>query len=154
MEIIEFKEEYLDVVYDIQQKSFMPLFEKYQDIDTNPIFETKEIILEKYTKTGVHGYVFQYEDTIVGAVRVTIYEDKSAKISNLCVLPEYQGMGIAQKVMHTLEKKYPDVKKWFLWTILQEKGNCYLYEKMKYEHRGDPIIVNPLMTLIYYEKKL
>ncbi|MDE5858832.1 MAG: N-acetyltransferase, partial [Oscillospiraceae bacterium] len=42
---------------------------------------------------------------------------------------------------------------WELDTILQERGNCYLYEKMGYRQTGQTKIINERMTIVYYEKK-
>ena len=36
-----------------------------------------------------------------------------------------------------IEEMYPNVKEWRLDTILQEKGNCHLYENMGYEKTGE-----------------
>lgn len=37
-------------------------------------------------------------------------------------------------------------------TILQEKGNCYLYEKMGYRKTGKTEKINDRLTLVFYEK--
>lgn len=41
---------------------------------------------------------------------------------------------------------------WKLDTILQEKGNCYLYEKLDYHKTGKTEIINDKMTIVFYEK--
>ena len=42
---------------------------------------------------------------------------------------------------------------WELETILQEKGNCYLYEKMGYRATGKIEKINENMSLVYYRKE-
>ena len=37
-------------------------------------------------------------------------------------------------------------------TILQEAGNCYLYEKMGYHRTGHQAIIQENMTIVDYEK--
>jgi len=37
-------------------------------------------------------------------------------------------------------------------TILQEKSNCYLYEKIGYKKTGQIEKINENMDIIYYEK--
>lgn len=37
-------------------------------------------------------------------------------------------------------------------TILQEKGNCYLYKKLGYHQTGKTEQVNEKMTIVFYEK--
>lgn len=41
---------------------------------------------------------------------------------------------------------------WELDTILQEEGNCHLYEKLGYRATGATTIVNERMTLVLYRK--
>lgn len=41
---------------------------------------------------------------------------------------------------------------WRLATILQETGNCYLYEKMGYHQSGNLTNINEKMTIMGYEK--
>ena len=44
-------------------------------------------------------------------------------------------------------------KVWKLDTILQEPGNCHLYEKCGFVQVGEEHIINDKMTLIDYEKR-
>ena len=44
------------------------------------------------------------------------------------------------------------ISNWELDTILQEKGNCHLYEKMGYRKTGKMEKVNERMTLVFYRK--
>lgn len=153
MEVIKFRESDIDTVFRIQQAAYKPLFEKYHDVQTNPYMESKERVFEKYTSEGTQGYLFVKDGVPVGAVRVRIYpEDNTAKISALGVLPEYQGQKIAQNALRQIEELHRDADRWFLATILQEEGNCHLYEKLGYKRTGEPQVVNKLMTLVFYEK--
>lgn len=49
---------------------------------------------------------------------------------------------------------YSDAKIWELDTILQEKGNCYLYEKIGYTQTGKMKPINDKMTIVSYEKEM
>jgi GNAT superfamily N-acetyltransferase len=77
----------------------------------------------------------------------------TCRIAPVFILPEYQNGGIAQKVFKMVEEKYKPEKGWILDTILQEKGNCYLYEKMGYEKTGKMERIHENMDIVYYEKK-
>jgi len=111
--------------------------------------------LQKYKREGTKGYIFYKDNIPVGAVRVAFNsENSSARVSALGVLPKYQGQGIARKALLEIERLHRDVKKWCLDTILQEKGNCHLYEKIGYKRTGKVEEINEKMTLIYYEKKV
>lgn len=153
MEIIEFHENDLDMVYAIQRAAYKPLYEKYQDHSTSPYMESKETLLQKYTRQGTKGYIFVKDGVPVGAVRINLYpETKSGKVSALGVLPEYQGQGIAQEALLQIEEIHSDVERWFLDTILQEPGNCHLYEKIGYKRTGKTEDINDKLTLVFYEK--
>ena len=137
--------------WDIQQRAFRPLLEKYQDYDKSPAAEDTETLRQKIERPDTDSYLFWKDEIPVGWVRV-IRKGDCCKISALSVIPEYQNQGIAQKALRQIEKRYPCAKKWVLDTILQEKGNCHLYEKLGYTRTGEPYPVNEKMTLIGYEK--
>ncbi len=154
MEIVEFKESDIDTVFEIQQAAYKPLYEKYHDDNSNPYMESKETVLRKYTRAGTKGYFFIRNGVPVGAVRINLYpERKSGRVSALGVLPQYQGQGIAQQALLQIEKMHGDVERWFLDTILQEAGNCHLYEKIGYKRTGKIEEINEKMTLVFYEKQ-
>ena len=153
MEIMEFKENDIDIVYKIQQEAYRPLYEKYHDDATNPYMESKDTMMQKYTRTGTKEYIFYKEGVPVGAVRISLYpERKSARVSALGVLPQYQGRGIAKKALLEIEKMHSDIEKWCLDTIMQEEGNCHLYEKIGYKRTGLVKNINERMDIVYYEK--
>ncbi len=153
MEIVAFKESDIDTVFGIQQAAYKPLYEKYHDDNFNPYMESKETVLRKYMRTGTKGYLFLLSGVPVGAVRIIVYpESKSAKVSALGVLPQYQGQGIAQQALLKIEKMHSDIERWFLDTILQEAGNCHLYEKIGYKRTGKTQVINEKLTLVFYEK--
>ena len=156
MEIIvsRFRECDIDTVFEIQRAAYKPLYEKYQDDSTNPYMESKETVLRKYTRAGTSGYLFFIDATAVGAVRINFDDvSKSGRVSALCVLPQYQGRGIAQAALMEIERMHPNIERWFLDTILEEAGNCHLYENIGYKKTGKTEMINEKMTLVFYEKK-
>ena len=87
-----------------------------------------------------------------GAIRVIDHHnDSPKKISPLFVMPEHQGRGIAQAAIRAVEAIHGS-DNWQLDTILQEAGNCYLYEKMGYRRTGETKIINERLTLVFYKK--
>ena len=153
IKVIEFQKELIDAVFDIQQKAYKSLFDKYHDTNTSPYLESKKDVLEKYTRPGTYGYVFLEEGIPVGAVRIIVRGD-ICKVSALAVLPEYQNRGIAQAALKEIESIHSGCKCWILDTIFQEKGNCHLYEKLGYIRIGEPQAVNDDLTLINYKKAI
>ena len=99
-------------------------------------------------------YYFIVVDGIeVGAIRVVDKKEhgKSKRISPIFIMKEYRGKGFAQEAMRAVEAIHGE-NDWELDTILQEKGNCYLYEKMGYYQTGKTEEINERLTLVFYRK--
>lgn len=152
MLVVPFTNSYLEDVYSIQQQAYRPLFEKYQDTETNPYLESKEQVAKKYGKLGTYGYVFLENDIPVGSVRI-VSKGNVRKVSALAVLPDYQNRGIAQRALKEIERRHRESKIWVLDTLMQEAGNCHLYEKIGYRRTGTPVVVNEKLTLVRYIKQ-
>ncbi|MOA10712.1 Acetyltransferase (GNAT) family protein [compost metagenome] len=99
-------------------------------------------------------YLIKYTDSYVGSIRIVRKDNFVYRVSPIFILPDYQGRGIAQQVFAKIEEMYNDAKMWELDTILQELGNCYLYEKLGYIKTGELKIINDKMSIISYEKHL
>lgn len=80
-------------------------------------------------------------------------DDKKSRkrISPVWIMPEHRNKGFAQAAIIAAEKKYGQ-NHWCLGTILQEKGNLHLYEKMGYHRTGKIEKVNDRMDIVFYEK--
>ena len=152
LKVMQISSDIADVVHAIQKRSFKQLLDKYHDYDVNPAMESIDMVKKKMDRANTTAYIFKLNDVNVGWVRVTELAKMTYKISALCVLPEYQNRGIAQEALKQIESYYPKAQKWILDTILQEKGNCHLYEKLGYKKVGDLILINERMTLVSYEK--
>ena len=140
-------------IWRMQVEAFMPLLERYQDVDTNPASEPIDKVIMRLRQSYTYYYLIQAEGETVGAIRVIDKkeEGKNKRISPLFILPEYQGKGYAQRAMREAECLHGE-EHWELDTILQERGNCYLYEKMGYRQTGKTEQVNDKLTLVFYEK--
>ena len=88
----------------------------------------------------------------MGAIRVVDKKNGNVKrISPIFILPEYRNQGFAQAAIKAAEEIH-GADNWALDTILQEKVNCYIYEKLGYRKTGETKFINPLITLVYYKK--
>lgn len=139
-------------IHDMKVRSFMPLLEKYQDFETSPANETIERIIAQINQSFTDYYIIHHHEAAVGGIRIVKRDNQIYSISPIFILPEHQGKGIAQKVFTMVEQIYDDAKSWTLGTILQEKGNCYLYEKIGYKKTGATKAINDKMTMVFYEK--
>ena len=87
-----------------------------------------------------------------GVIRVVDKKDGSRKrISPIWIMPEFRNRGYAQQAILAAEKIYGSGH-WCLDTILQEKGNLHLYEKLGYHRTGRVDKINDKMDIVYYEK--
>ena len=136
----------------MQQEAFAVLLRKYQDYDMSPATESLEKIQWKITHPGSYYYFIRVGEEIVGGIRIVDLKDGSRKrISPLYIMPDYRGKGYAQAAMLEAERIH-GANHWHLDTILQEAGNCYLYEKMGYHQTGCRTVVKENMTIVDYEK--
>ena len=127
--------------------------EKYRDGELNPARQPLGRLVEKLRREERYFYFVLWEGRTVGALCVTDTGEPGGvkRISPLFILPEYQGLGLAQAAMLAAERLHGE-HRWTLETILQEPGNCHLYEKMGYRRTEETTVVNERMTLIGYEK--
>lgn len=140
------------LIWEMQREAFRELLERYGDMDTNPANEPLDKVIFKLEQEYAYFYLIQADGKTVGAIRVIDKHNGSKKrISPLFVLPGYRNMGIAQAVIKKVEKIHGN-NKWELDTILEEKGNLHLYEKMGYSAAGKVKKINDKLTLVSYEK--
>ncbi len=142
-----------EMLWKMQIKAFESLLEKYQDYETNPGCETLEKIIWRLEQPERYFYIIYSNQTPVGAICIVDNKDEvtNKRISPLFVLPEYRNQGIAQKAILKAEEIHGS-NNWEFGTILQEKGNCYLYEKLGYMQTGETKIINDKLTLVFYKK--
>ena len=139
-------------IWSLQIEAFADLLAKYQDYETSPGNEPKEHIRAKLLDEFTYFYLIYYQDDIVGAVRVVDRKNGNRKrIAPIFIIKKHRNKGLAQKAFEEIEKLHGS-NNWMLDTILQEEGNCYLYEKLGYKRTGKIENINERMDIVYYEK--
>ena len=140
-------------IWKMQIESFSRLLDKYQDFDTNPASEPIENVIWRLQQSNTYFYFIKVDENIVGGIRIIddLKDNVRKRISPIFILPQFQNQGIAQKAIVKAEELHGSMI-WELDTILQEKGNCHLYEKMGYHQTGKTKVVNERMTLVGYQK--
>lgn len=152
IELIPAKIEDIETILNMQITSFAELLEKYQDYDTSPANENYDNILFRFNQPETTYYFIYADNNKVGVIRVVDNKGKNRKrISPIFILPEYRNQGYAQQAIIEAERIYGK-SGWELDTILQEKGNCHLYEKLGYKSTGTTKVINDKLTLVFYEK--
>ena len=147
------KFEDLDTILQMQKEAFSELYAKYQDTETSPATEKYENILFRFNQPETTYYFITADNVKVGVIRIVDCKDgvTRKRISPIFIMPEYRNQGYAQQAIKEAERIHGK-QNWKLDTILQEKGNCYLYEKLGYHQTGKTEQINERMTIVFYEK--
>ena len=143
----------LKTILQMQKEAFSELYAKYQDTETSPSTEEYEDILFRINQTETTYYFITADNVKVGVIRIVDCKDgvTRKRISPIFIMPEYRNQGYAQQAIKEAERIHGK-QNWKLDTILQEKGNCYLYEKLGYHQTGKTEQINDKMTIVFYEK--
>ena len=146
------KREDVETIWKMQVEAFRGLLEKYQDYDISPGAEPVDNVISRFEQPWTTYFFIEADGIDVGAIRVVDKKDGSRKrISPLWIMEEYRGKGYAQAAILAVEEIY-GADYWCLDTIIQEKGNCHLYEKMGYHQTGKVEHINERMDIVFYEK--
>ena len=143
----------LNTILQMQKEAFAELYGKYQDTETSPTTENYEKILFRFNQPETTYYFIMADNVKVGVIRIVDCKDgiTRKRISPIFIMPEYRNKGYAQQAIKEAERIHGK-QHWKLDTILQEKGNCYLYEKLGYHQTGKTEQINDKMTIVFYEK--
>ena len=153
MKLIKIGIDDAEKLWKMQVKAFQGLYEKYQDADTSPATEKIDKIIMRLNQPFTYYYFIEANGAIVGAIRVVDKKEngKAKRISPMFIMEEYRNKGYAQKALQLVEDIHGS-SDWELDTILQERGNCYLYEKMGYHQTGKIEALSNKMILVSYKK--
>lgn len=140
-------------LWEMQIRAFQDLYEKYQDTETSPAAESVDRIRMKLKQPFTYYYFIMTDNIAVGAIRVVDkrVEGTAKRISPIFIMPEHRNNGLAQAAIKMAEQIHGH-SNWELDTILEENGNCHLYEKMGYHRTGEVRVINDIMTLVFYKK--
>ena len=143
-----------ELIWKMQIEAFSKMYEKYQDTETSPAMEPIEKVIMRLQQPFTYYYLIEWDDEVVGAIRVVDKKEfgKAKRISPIFIMEQYRNRGLAQKAMEEAERIHGS-DNWELDTILEEKGNCYLYEKMGYRKTGKVEKINDKMTIVFYRKE-
>lgn len=141
-----------ETIWEMQKATFAELLEKYEDYETSPANEPLDKTARRLNSPLTYFYFIRVGSENVGAIRVVDKKNGDDKrISPIFIMPEYRGNGYAQAAIKAVEALH-GASGWELDTILQEAGNCRLYEKTGYRKTDRFHRVNEKMTLIFYKK--
>lgn len=142
-----------ETIWKMQKEAFAELLKKYKDYETSPANEPLEKTVSRLNSPFTYFYFICVDEERVGAIRIInkMSDDGYKRISPIFIMPAHRNNGYAQAAIRAVEVIH-GARGWKLDTILQEAGNCRLYEKMGYLKTEQVHRVNDKMTLIIYEK--
>ena len=142
------------LIWNMQVESFAQMYARYRDDETSPAKEPLDKVIARLRQPHTYYYLIETDEGTAGAIRVVDFREagKPKRISPLFILPGFRNRGFAQAAIRAAEEIHGR-ENWTLDTILEEEGNCRLYEKMGYRQNGRQERINDRMTLVYYEKE-
>lgn len=152
VELVMATEKDAELLHQMKYEAFLPLYEKYHDDETSPVKEPMEKVVRCIQMENSDYYLIKFKNEYVGGARVVERQVGIFQISPIFILPQFQNQGIGYFVIKMLFTVYPQAITWRLDTILEEKGNCFLYEKCGFMKTGKKNKITEDMTLIDYEK--
>lgn len=90
------------------------------------------------------------ETQLIGSVRAHMRHG-TCFVGRLIVHPDFQNQGIGTSLMHEIERRFGNAKRFELFTGHLSKRNMYLYQKLGYRE-FDRKIINKNLELVYLEK--
>ena len=153
VELVKIKKREMLKAWRYQKKGFKDTLDKYRDYDTSPATERLKKFSIHFLNPIIDSYWVLWGGKIAGAMEIGSRNDHML-VNRFYILPEYRNQGVGQRALIIAERKYPESTEWRLDTILEEKNNIHLYEKLGYVEYGERKIINERMTIINYKKEI
>lgn len=120
----------------IQYEAFIKYAEKYGDFDSNPYhmdLHRMEFNI-KYRYGQYYKILDMDTNEIIGGIFCFELDEKPImKIAQFYFKEKYQHLGYGKKVLTELFDLNPEVKTWYVDTIMQEEYNVEFYKHMGFE---------------------
>lgn len=133
----------------LQKLCYRENAERIGDYGIPPLTQTpEEMRVEFSTRTVLK---IEAEGKIIASVRAH-ESDMLCHIGKLIVHPDYRRQGIGSTLMREIERRFPAVKAYSLFTGSKDEGNLILYEKNGYS-RIDERKISDRLTFVYLMKQ-
>lgn len=76
-------------------------------------------------------------ERVVGDVSIKSLGNEKYFLGCLCIIPEFQGLGVGHKVMDFVSETFVDAKYWSLETPVDNERNVYFYRKHGFNVRSE-----------------
>lgn len=130
MQISKAVKEDLQKILTLQKICYKETETRYEDYELPPMTETVENMQRIFPETCFFKAVI--ENDIVGSIRA-YDKDGTCYIGRVIVHPDHQNKGIGKQLMLEIEKQYPQIKRFELFTGNKDEKNLYFYNKLGYK---------------------
>lgn len=137
-----------EAILALQKLAYLSEAERYRDFSIPPLKQTldemRDDLRQQVVLKAVHGA------EIVASARA--YEEgDTAFIGRVIVHPDLQGRGLGKDIMASVEARFPQVRRFELFTGHLSARNLGFYRGLGY-HDFKTIVVSPALSFIYLEK--
>lgn len=138
----------LSEILELQKVCYLENAKRYNDYSISPLIQTIDDLINEFDNNVILKAIDN--NNIIGSLRA--YEDrKTCYIGRVIVHPEYQNKGIGSRLMNEIEKYFPGVEKYELFTGYKDEKNLYFYNKLGYNKMKEEILSKDL-TIVYLVK--
>ena len=137
----------LEQILYLQKCCYLLEAEIYNDYTIPPITQKMEDIQHDFEKQTI--LKLEYNHKIIGSVR-GFENDGTCFIGKLIVDKEYQNKGLGKLLLEAIENKFPDAKRYELFTGYKSDKNLYLYRKLGY--RDFKMEIKGGISIVFLEK--
>jgi len=138
-----------EAILDLQRTAYLSEARLYNDYSLPPLTQTLEDLQASFA-----GHIFLkavVAERLVGSVRARP-EKGTCHIGRLIVHPHYQGQGIGSRLMAGIEKLFPHVERFALFTGEKSAANILLYQRLGYQETKRQRISDKVV-LVFMEKQ-
>jgi GNAT superfamily N-acetyltransferase len=148
MNIIKALNADLPAILTLQKLCYQESGKRYNDFTIPPLIQTIEELESEFQNVII--LIAIINDTIIGSVRAYM-EKGTCYIGRLIVHPDFQNRGIGKALMRDIEKQFPGIKRFELFTGFRDEKNLYFYKSLGYKPFKEEK-KSETLTLVFLEK--
>ncbi len=124
------------ILLEVQKEAFLKYAQKYGDFDSNPYH--MDLHRMEFNIKYHYGQYYKLLDentlAIIGGLFCFELDEKPImKIAQFYLKSEYQHLGYGTFILNELFNRNPEVKTWYVDTIMQEEYNVEFYQHLGFE---------------------
>ncbi len=133
----------------LQKAAYQSEAKLYDDWTIPPLTQTLSLIEAEFDMMIFLKAIHQ--DVIVGSVRA-LSENDTCFINRLIVAPQHQRKGVGTQLMQRIERQFPQVVRFELFTGSRSQRNIRFYQRLGYRAFREQDL-SPKVRLVFMEKQ-